>query len=327
MERFNGDLTLTSTEAADLLGVHSSTVKRWCNDGELPSRKTEGGHRRIHLGDAQALARRRGIETVLSPFYPYEAHVWTVLRAVEDDGSFQRYLTLAMGWVHRAQLRRLGHLVKAVARLDSVPFHRFCDEAVRGLMLEVGRAWHEGRLRAAEEHMVTEVIVDVLLELRREHQRAQREGQDELGAPEPGRGDRPLAIVGSVEGNRHFLGALCIRLLLERLGWDVLYLGPDVPVEDFAAIQKRRRAGLVCISLSPPATAGEISRILRVLSEFYDPAVPYALDMGGVLPEEFDRSRLAAGPFRAVDVFASCTELQASLERDREPTEMLEVAS
>jgi methylmalonyl-CoA mutase cobalamin-binding subunit len=174
--------------------------------------------------------------------------------------------------------------------------------------------------------MVTEVVVDVLLELRREHQRARGHGY-EIGSPEAGGVDRPLAVVGSVEGNRHFLGALCIRLLLERRGWDVLYLGPDVPVEDFAAIQKRRGAGLVCVSLNPPATAGEISRILRVLSEFYDPAVPYALGMGGVLPAEFDRSRLAAGPFRAVDLFASCRELQASLERDREPTEMVEVAS
>lgn len=314
MERFNSSLTLTSTEAADLLGVHPSTVKRWCNGGELPSAKTEGGHRRIHLEEAQALARSRGIETVLSPFHPYEPHVWSALRAVEEEGSFRRFLTLAMGWVHRAQLRRLGHLVEAVARQEGVPFHRFCDEAVRGLMTEVGRAWHEGRLRAGEEHMVSQVMVDVLLKIRREDE--ERRLLDGNGVR------RPLAVVGAMEGNQHHLGALCVRLLLERAGWDVLYLGPDVPVEDFAVIQRNRRAERVCISLTPPATAGEVGRVLRVLSKFYDPGVPYALTLGGSVPEDFDAERLAAGPFRRVDVFPSCEALQASLEQERDPAEV-----
>lgn len=317
MERFNPTMTLTSSEAAELLGIHASTVKRWCNEGELASDKTEGGHRRIHLEEAQALAREKGIETVLSPFHPYEPHVWSALRAVREDGSFARFLTLAMGWVHRAQLRRLGHLLEAAARLDGVPFHRFCDEAVRGLMVEVGRAWHEGRLRAGEEHMVSQVMIDVLLKLRREEEQRRAAGDD---------GDRPLALVGTMEGNQHHLGALCVRLLLEREGWRVLYLGPDVPVEDFGVIQRGRRAELVCISLTPPASAGETGRALRVLSEFYDPAIPYDLALGGLMPDAPDPDDLAEGPFRTVALFSSCLELQEMLEQESHRMQRSEVA-
>lgn len=315
MARFNAGMTLTSSEAAELLGVHPSTVKRWCNDGELPSDKTEGGHRRIHVKEAQALARDRGIQTVLTPFHPYEPHVWSALRAVEEEGSFRRFLTLAMGWVHRAQLRRLGHLVEAVARQDSVPFHRFCDEAVRGLMVEVGRAWHQGRLRAGEEHMVSQVMVDVLLKLRRE------EEDRRIAAGETG---GALALVGTMEGNQHHLGALCVRLLLERAGWDVLYLGPDVPVEDFGVIQRGRRAELVCISLTPPVSPGETGRALRVLSEFYDPGLPYDLVLGGHGPDDPDLEAVASGPFRRVELFSSCAQLQEALERGPTPTQLAE---
>jgi len=319
MERFNPDLTLTSSEAAELLGVHPSTVKRWCDEG-LPVRKTEGGHRRIHLEDAQSFARARGIETVLSPFHPYEPHVWSALRQIEEDGSFQRFLTLAMGWVHRAQLRRLSHLMEAVARQDGVSFPRFCDEAVRGLMAEVGRAWHGGRLRAGEEHMISQLMVDVLLKLGREEEERRRAAGDD---PE----DRPVAVVGSIEGNQHHLASLCVRLLLERLGWEVYFLGPDVPVEDFGIIQRSRRAELVCVSLTPPATAGEVGRALRILSEFYDPSVPYLLSLGGSFEEEPNPAVLSSGPFRRVSVFGSCAEFQAVLVEEGLVGEPAELAS
>lgn len=309
MDRFPTGTTLTSTEAADLLGVHPSTVKRWCNDGALPSGKTEGGHRRIRLDDAQAFARAQAIDTVLTPFHPYEPHVYAALRQVTDTGSFTRFHSLAMGWIHRGRHRRLADLLRTVATLPGVAFPRFCDEALRGLMLEVGRAWHEGRLRAGEEHMVTQVVVDVLVDLRR------RWKEEREAAPGTNGAARPAAVVGATEGNQHHLGALCIRLLLERRGWDVLYLGPDVPVEDFGAIQTSRKADLVCISLTPPATAGEVARIVRVLSGFYDPAVPYALALGGSLGGEDAPAMAEDGPFRSLAVFHSCASLVEALDR------------
>ena len=61
----NNTLLLTSSKVADLLGVHPSTVKRWCDDGTLESRRTGGGHRRIRLNDALDTARVQGITTFL----------------------------------------------------------------------------------------------------------------------------------------------------------------------------------------------------------------------------------------------------------------------
>lgn len=41
-------------QAAELLGVSPDTVRRWADDGRLPTRRTEGGHR---LVEGAALAR------------------------------------------------------------------------------------------------------------------------------------------------------------------------------------------------------------------------------------------------------------------------------
>jgi excisionase family DNA binding protein len=38
---------LSLAEAAQLLGVHPSTLRRWSDEGRIPSARTEGGHRRF----------------------------------------------------------------------------------------------------------------------------------------------------------------------------------------------------------------------------------------------------------------------------------------
>lgn len=42
--------------AADILGVHPATVRNWADKGELPSRRTPGGHRRFRRADLLRIA-------------------------------------------------------------------------------------------------------------------------------------------------------------------------------------------------------------------------------------------------------------------------------
>lgn len=45
--------------AADILGVHPATVRNWADKGELPARRTPGGHRRFRMADLQRMASNR----------------------------------------------------------------------------------------------------------------------------------------------------------------------------------------------------------------------------------------------------------------------------
>src|SRR5207253_4622686 len=45
-------------EAADLLGMHPATVRLWADRNELPSRRTNGGHRRFRRADIEARLRQ-----------------------------------------------------------------------------------------------------------------------------------------------------------------------------------------------------------------------------------------------------------------------------
>lgn len=313
MERLNTKVALTSSETAELLNVHPSTVKRWCNDGLLVFDTTDGGHRRILLDEAVAFSKRQGIRTVLTPFAPYEPHAWGALSAAIQEGSFRPLHTLALGWALRGDTRRVEQLYTALGRSDEIGFSIFCDEAIRGLMERVGQAWIDGRLRVGDEHVISQVMIDVLIRLRQER-------FDDAYDPYTN-GSARDAVVGTLEGNHHHLGSLCIRFLLERLGWRVHYLGPDVPAEDFGLIQKGREAELMCISLGPDHSVGDVAHTVTLLGSMYDRSRPYSLVFGGA-PEGSLREGYLDGPFESVDFFDSCAELAVKIDVARsEPAE------
>lgn len=54
-------------EAASILGVHPTTVRHWADNGDLPSQRTPGGHRRFRRNDLQHWASRREARQEIAP--------------------------------------------------------------------------------------------------------------------------------------------------------------------------------------------------------------------------------------------------------------------
>lgn len=296
--RLNSGLYLTTGEVAEVLDVHPSTVRRWCEADEVPLRTTSGGHRRIHLSDALELARVRGIDTYLASYSPYQAHVWQAVRESEERGDFRRIRSLALGWLVLGFPERIGRLFRALGRRSRMEYASFIDEAVRGFMSDVGEAWRDGRLRVGDEHQASRAVQEALLSLRE-----QWLGRDGRHGATGAAGRDAVAVVGSAEGNQHALGSLSIRILLERRGWRVAYLGPDIPLEEFSDTQQARRASLMCVSVSGPGAEGMARRAFRVLGRLHDPAHPCALAIGGT-GLSVDVLTGAPSPFLATGTFA-----------------------
>ena len=52
------DEWLSLSEAAELLGMHPATVRLWADRNELPSRRTNGGHRRFRRSEIESRLRQ-----------------------------------------------------------------------------------------------------------------------------------------------------------------------------------------------------------------------------------------------------------------------------
>lgn len=268
---------LTTREAADLLDVHESTVKRWCNADELRHLATRGGHRRIGVADLMAFARAQGLQSPLLDFHPFEAEVWEGLKSARGRGDYRPLSSLSLEWA----LTDRPHLIEALFRLlggrGIVPTGRMFDELLGTLMRSVGEAWRQGKIGVGEEHFSTQIVMDALHQMRaflhashpvyRDPARRQQLAQ--------------AAVVACAEGEQHELGAMCVRILLEEHNWRVYYLGANVPIEEVAAFQKKQGAELVALSFVPPRAPSDAQRTVRLLAEMYDARTPYALALGG----------------------------------------------
>lgn len=155
----------------------------------------------------------------------------------------------------------------AIERLDSRGFERelarasvelsrrhLIDRVLEPLMRAVGERWHAGELRPAHEHMASAGLRSFLGNL---YERVQ--------VPE----GAPRIVVTTPRCQRHEMGALLVAASASSGGWDVLYLGPDLPAEEIAgaALEVGARAVALSITYPPddPAIEGELARLGRLL--------------------------------------------------------------
>ena len=100
--------------------------------------------------------------------------------------------------------------------------------------IDVGQAWHDGKVGVAQEHLATEITLEQMNRLR-----SQIVPRSKLGF---------RVAVTSVEGDPHFIGARMVADFFLSDGWDVDFLGASTPGPDLVELVRRRNVDLVAIS-------------------------------------------------------------------------------
>ncbi|HPQ42083.1 MAG TPA: MerR family transcriptional regulator [bacterium] len=130
----------------------------------------------------------------------------------------------------------------------------YLDSLVLPLTRLIGTKWHIGEIRISQEHMATWVIKSILSGILRSY-RSQN--------------NAPMMVVTTPAGQRHEIGALAVAISGAHCGWNVTYLGPDLPAEEIAAMAVKTHANLVALSLVYPADdpllPDELSRLKHLL--------------------------------------------------------------
>lgn len=120
---------LSTSDAARVIGVGTTSVKRWADTGLLDCVRTAGGHRRF-------------TRDALDRFIRLQSHEEPMTTEVD------RWLdTLASEMSHELVL------VRARSRLGS---WRSVAEELDPVLVEVGRRWSDGGLSVGDEHILTE---------------------------------------------------------------------------------------------------------------------------------------------------------------------------
>jgi len=134
-------------------------------------------------------------------------------------------------------------------------------DVIQPAQREIGRLWQSNRLTIADEHQATAISQVALAHL---YQLASR------GQP---RGKRIL--VACVEGERHDMGARVVADLLDFEGFDVFFLGADVPVASLADKVRAARPDLVVLSVTMTFHQDALRRSVAAIRDFA-PGLPIA---------------------------------------------------
>ncbi len=201
---------VSTKQATELLGVGSTTIKRWADQGLLAHYRTAGGHRRYRLSTIEALAKHPDAE-----------------RPANVADSAQR-------WFEYLRDDSLDALASRMHELPDQAGDWFTAAEVLGTAMDyLGRRYADEACSIAETNIVTWKLLQ-----------AASAAAASLRAP----AGAARCLVAALPGDLHGVGAMLAQLCLRGAGYEAFVLGSGVPARQLA--QHLPGSGLRLLALS-----------------------------------------------------------------------------
>jgi methanogenic corrinoid protein MtbC1 len=218
--------------------------------------RSEGGQRLYSDLDVERLLRLRRLTDRGHAIGRIAALPLAELVRLEDEAPTRESETPS-----ESAADAVGSAFEAASRLDPAELQAileraavtlgtsvFLDQVVGPLLERIGHAWSERSVSVAQEHMASAVIRRVLGWLLRLYE---------------ARNGAPRVVVATPPHHAHELGALMAAASAAAEGWNVTYLGPDLPVADLVSAAGQSGARAVAISAVHQPEGGDLLGALR----------------------------------------------------------------
>jgi methanogenic corrinoid protein MtbC1 len=252
-------------------GVKPDTLRAWERRYGLPApQRSKGGHRlysRHDIDMVQWLLARQGEGLSIS-------RAISLWRSIEETGSdplieepYRSASGLYVGehligselddlktaWVDACldfdeQLAE-GIISQAFAQY---PMEIVCSQIFQMGLADIGDLWYHGEITVQQEHFASSLADRRLKSLI-------------AGASPPTSSKR--VIVACPPGEEHSFSSLFITLVLRRAGWDVIYLGANVPIAHLKETIDQLHPDLIILTAMQLITAASLLEMADFLSE------------------------------------------------------------
>jgi DNA-binding transcriptional MerR regulator/methylmalonyl-CoA mutase cobalamin-binding subunit len=196
---------------------------------QLLKRVTDEGHNISHVAklDSSELLELAHQEAPMTPWAPKNNGLHLQQKAAQDYRSecLSAVINLDPDRLNRSYDKAEVDLTRSA----------LLKEVIVPLFEEIGNLWRNGALKIINEHMATSVTRTLLLNMLRATAVSD---------------SAPRIVVATVVGQWHDMGALTVALTAAEYGWQPLYFGPNLPVEEIAAAVKQSSARAVAISIT-----------------------------------------------------------------------------
>lgn len=183
-------------------------------------------------------------------------------RVMENASTVQRYDAQTYQMLSEQLMNALlrfdeltAEQVMAVA-FSLYPLEQVGERVILPVMTEIGERWHRGELSITREHYATNYMLQRLGAMLRTL---------------PNLADGPELWVGCAPGEQHEMGALLLSIYLRRAGYQVRYLGRDLPMDDLIKEVKVQRPELVLFSATSVAAATSLRQLCNTIASSDQP--------------------------------------------------------
>ena len=196
------------------------------------------------------LAEADGVENVSLPNNPEnQTERMTPITqhmAMRDYESLQNDLLQALLGYNEEEAEKV--LAEAFALY---PVELVGEKVIAPVLIEIGEQWHSGKINVAHEHFATAYLQQRLAAILR---------------TVPLSGGQSLIWVACAPEEEHEIGALLLTIYLRRAGYQVQYLGKDLPAADFIANVQLYQPALVMLSATMEESAKNLSQLAEGIS-------------------------------------------------------------
>ena len=178
---------------------------------------------------------------------------------LDMDSYQQRYLQALLDGDRDDASSIVSELIPKRARVADIYL-----QVLAPAMFQIGELWCDGKVNVAQEHLATQITLEQMDKLR-------------LIQSIP-RSLSYRVMVCCVEGEQHFIAAKMAADLFQMEGWQVDYLGPNVPTPALIEIVSARRPNLLALSITMEANLRRTQTLVKKIRKL--PAAPYII-VGG----------------------------------------------
>lgn len=220
---------LSPKQAARAIGVSESSLKRWCDRGQLSTVRTAGGHRRLAVEHVVEFLRKSGRQLVRPE----------LLHFPSNGGRGETALARARDRMLDALVAGNEELCRRIVLdlyLAGRTVAEIGDQVIAEAFAKIGERWDCRQVEVFQERRACELCQRVVSELR---------------AMIPlSRDEAPLAIGGAPEGDRYSLPTALVELIFRQQGWRTQSLGNHLPISTLLAAVEAHRPRVLWLSVS-----------------------------------------------------------------------------
>ena len=256
---------------AELTGISPATLRAWERRyGTVAPQRTESGYREYSKEEVTRLIQ---IKVLVDRGFKVGEAIAMVEEEMPLMNADQPSATIAgirddlLDALLALDRTRAGQVGE---RLDVLSLDQQIEEVLMPVLREVGARWARAEATIVQEHFASAFAREKLAGM-----------LHSLGS---GCATGPEVICAGAPGETHELGLLAIAVHLAARGWQVTYIGPDVPATELRPLLKERRPAMLCTSLIYPVEEGACLEYARTLRQMAPPETRVVVGGAGIPP-------------------------------------------